>query len=92
MKMVKTTYKSSKDMINKLKSWKGKTKLNFYQNMSFCYDEMDIKKQKGIFQFEGDKFSKDAHGNKKIYQEVLFLVSFYRLNLNLKKWKLIIMI
>ena len=32
--MVNTTYNSSEDMINKLQSLKGKTKLNFHKNIS----------------------------------------------------------
>ena len=32
--MVNTTYNLSEDMINKLQSLKGKTKLNLYKNIS----------------------------------------------------------
>ena len=32
--MVNTKYKTTKDMINKLQSLRGKTKLKFYKNIS----------------------------------------------------------
>ena len=38
--MVNTNYNSSEDMINKLQSLKGKTKLKFYNNLSKYYNEM----------------------------------------------------
>ena len=41
MNIVKTTYNSSEDMINKLQELKGKTKLNFNKNISNYYKEMD---------------------------------------------------
>ena len=34
---------STEDMIDKLQSLKGKTKLNFYKNISNYYDNMNIK-------------------------------------------------
>ena len=43
MNMVKTTYKSSKDMINKLQEIKGKTKLRIYKNISNYYDQMNTR-------------------------------------------------
>ena len=43
MNMVNTRYNSTKDMINKLQSLKGKAKLNFYKNISNYYDNMNIK-------------------------------------------------
>ena len=39
MNRVNTTYKSTEDMINKLQSLKGKTKLKFYKNISKYYDD-----------------------------------------------------
>ena len=41
--MVNTTYISTEDMINKLQSLKGKTKLKFYKNISNYYIEMKNK-------------------------------------------------
>ena len=47
--MVNTTYNSTEDMIKKLQSLKGKTKLKFYKNPSIYY-EMNIRN----FKFEED--------------------------------------
>ena len=41
--MVNTNYNSSEDMIKKLQSLKGKTKLKFYKNISNYYTEMKSK-------------------------------------------------
>ena len=41
--MVNTTYNSTEDIINKLQSLKGKTKLKFYKDVSNYYDNMNIK-------------------------------------------------
>ena len=70
--MVNTTYNSSEDMINKLQSLKGKTKLKFYKNISNYYIEMKNKN----FQSQQDPFSKNAQGISKIYHEVLLLMKF----------------
>ena len=43
MNMVNTTYNSTEDMINKLQSLKGKTKLKLYKNISNYYKEMKKK-------------------------------------------------
>ena len=63
---------STEDMIKKLQSLKGKTKLKFYKNISKYYDEMNNKN----FRFEEDLFSKNAQGIAKIYREVLMLMKF----------------
>ena len=42
MNTVNTTYNSTADMIKKLQDLKGKTKLNFYENIGNYYDEMTI--------------------------------------------------
>ena len=39
MNMVNTTYNSTEDLIHKLQSLKGKTKLKFYKSLSNYYDE-----------------------------------------------------
>ena len=70
--MVNTKYNSTEDMINKLKSLKGKTKLKLYKNISNYYIEMKNKN----FQTEEDPFSKNAQGISKIYHEVLLLMKF----------------
>ena len=43
MKMVNTTYNSTEDMINKLQTLKGKTKLKLYKNINSYYNEMKNK-------------------------------------------------
>ena len=50
MNLVKTTYNSTKDMIDKLQELKGKTKLNFYKNISNYY----IEKKNKNFQTQED--------------------------------------
>ena len=70
--MVITKYKSTEDMIVKLQSFKGKTKLKFYKNINNYYIEM-----KNInFQTQEDPFSEISQGISKIYHEVLLLMKF----------------
>ena len=71
--MVNTTYNSTEDMINKLQSLKGKTKLKFYKMISNYYIEM---KNKNFQTQDPDPFSKNAQGISKIYHEVLLLMKF----------------
>ena len=47
-------------MINNLQSLKGKTKINFYQNISSYCNEMIYTRQSITFQFEEDVFRKGA--------------------------------
>ena len=63
MNMVNTNYNSTEDMINKLQSLKGKTKINIYKNIKNYYTEMKNKN----FQSQHDPFSKNAQGISKIY-------------------------
>ena len=73
MNMVNTNYNSTEDMINKLQSLKGKTKLKFYKNIKNYYIEM----KKINFQTQDqDLFAKNAQGISKIYHEVLLLMKF----------------
>ena len=74
--IVNTTYTSSEDLINNLESLKGKTKLKFYKNISIYYDEKNIRRQSGTFQFEEDPFSKNVRGIGKKIQDVLLLMKF----------------
>ena len=67
--MVNTTYKKTRDMIDKIQELKGKTKLYFYQNINNYYDDMIIRN----FKFEQDPCCKKAQGISKIYHEVLLL-------------------
>ena len=54
--MVNTTYNKTDDMVNKLQSLKGKTKVNFYKNISDYYIEMKNRN----FQTQEDPFSKNT--------------------------------
>ena len=69
MNMSNSTYNSTQDMIDKVQSLKGKTKLKFYKNISNYYDNMNIK-------MDEDPFAKNAQGISKIYHEVLLLMKF----------------
>ena len=64
-------YNTTEDMINKLRSLKGKTKLNFYQKINKYYDETTWRRQRFYFQFEEDLFAKTIHMIGKIFLEVL---------------------
>ena len=61
-------------MINKLQLFKMKSKSKFYTIISNYYDEMNIRRQSGNFQFEEDPFSKNVHGIAENYHEVLLLM------------------
>ena len=67
--MANTTYNSTEDMIDKVQELKGKTKLNFYKNISNCYDNMNIRMNE-------DPFSKNFQGMSKLYHGVLLLKKF----------------
>ena len=71
--MVITNYNSTEDMIKKLQSLKGKTKLKFYKNISNYYIEM---KNKNFRTNNQDPFARNAQGISKIYHEVLLLMKF----------------
>ena len=71
--MVKTTYNPTEDMIDKLQSLKGKTKLKFYKSLSNYYIEM---KNKNFQTNNQDPFAKNAQGISKIYHEVLLLMKY----------------
>ena len=67
--MVKTTYKSTKDTINKLQQLKGKTKLKFFDKISNYYDEMNIR-------MDEDPFARNAQGISKSCHAVLLVMKF----------------
>ena len=81
MNMVNTVYISTEDMINKLQSLKGKTKLKIYKNISIYYIEMKNKK----FQTQEDPFARNAQGISKVYHEVLLLIKFLQFKPQVKK-------
>ena len=88
--MVNTNYDSSEEMIIKLQSLKGKTKLKFYKNISNYYIEM---KNKNFQTHHEDLFSKNAQGISKICHEVLLLMKFVQTkpkvkNMNIKYYDL----
>ena len=74
--MVNTTYNSTQDMIDKLQSLKGKTKLKFHQNISIYYVEMAYRRRSNAFQFEEDPSSKNAESISKTNHEVLLIMKF----------------
>ena len=59
-------------MIIKLQELKGKTKLNFYKNISNYYNEL----KNTNFQTQEDPFAKNAPGISKNYHELLLLMKF----------------
>ena len=67
-----TSYNTTEDMIDKLQSLKGKTKIKFSKNISNYNTEMKSKN----FQNQEDHFSKNSQGISKIYHEVLLLMKF----------------
>ena len=60
--MANTTYNSTQEMIDKLQSLKGKTKLKSFKIISNYYDEMNFRRQSGNLEFEEDPFSKGVRG------------------------------
>ena len=73
-------------MINNLQELKGKTKLNFYKNISNYYDNTNIR-------FDEDPFAKNAQGISKIYHEMFLLINFLQTkpqvkNMNIKYYDL----
>ena len=70
--MVNTNYNSTQDLINKLQSLKGKTKLKFYKIIS----DYDIEMKSKNFQTQQDPFSRNAQGITRSYHEVLLLMKF----------------
>ena len=72
---------SKEDMINKLQSLKGKSKLKFYKNISIYYKEM---KNKNFQTYDQDPFAKNAQGISKIYHELLLLMKFLQTKPDIK--------
>ena len=70
--MANTKYNSTENMINKLQTLKGKTKMNFYKSLSNYYNEMKNKN----FLSERDPFAKNAQSISKNYHEVLILIKY----------------
>ena len=85
MKMVNTTFNSTQEMISKLQSLKGKTKLNFFKNIGKNYDQMKHKN----FQTQEDPFSKGAQGISKIHHEMLLLMKFLQTKPQVKNMNII---
>ena len=69
MNMVNTTCNSTEDMIIKLQSLRGKTKLKLYKNVSNYYDNMNIRMNQ-------DPLARNAHGISKICHEVFLVMKF----------------
>ena len=64
-------------MINKLQSLKRKTKIKFYQTLNVFYDEMNIRRQSGKFQFQEDPFSKNVEGIGKFLSRSIIVNEFF---------------
>ena len=60
--MMNIKYESREDMIDKLRSVEGKTKLNFYKSSTDYYDQMKYIRRSGKFESEEDPFAKSAQG------------------------------
>ena len=75
--MVITTDISTQDMINKLQSLSGKTKIKFYKNISNYFDNMTLRMVE-------DPLTRKAQGVTRNYHEVFLLKILYRQNLGLK--------
>ena len=75
--ILKITYSSTQDIIKKSQNSEGKTKLKFYQNIFNFYDEMNIKRGSGNFQFEEDLFSKKVQSVGKLCHEKLFFFEIF---------------
>ena len=87
--MINSNYNGLEDMIDKLQSLKGKTKLKFYKNISNYYIEM----KNGNFQTQRNPFPRNAQGISKIYHEVLLLMKYLQTkplirNMNIKYYDL----
>ena len=70
--MVDTNYNTTEDMIDKLQEFRGKTKINFFKNISNYYTETKNKN----FQSQQGPSAKIAQGIGKIYHEVFLLMKF----------------
>ena len=79
--MVNTNFISTEDMIKKLQTLEGKTKLKFYKNISNYYIEM---KNKNFQTQDQDPFNKNVRGISKIYHEVLLLMKFLQTKCQVK--------
>ena len=86
--MVITTNNSTPEKIEKLQSLKGKTKLEFYKKTIIYYDELNIRRQSGNFQFQKNSFSKNVQGIGKTYHEVLLLMKFLQTKPQIKNMKI----
>ena len=87
--MAITIYNSTQDIINNLQSLKGKTKLNFYQEISIYDDETNIRRQNGTFEFEEDSSSKNVQDIGKLYHEVLLLMNFLQTKSQVKSMNIV---
>ena len=79
--MVNTNYNTTDDVIKKLQSLKGKTKLKFYKNISNYYIEI---KNKNFQTNDRDPFIRNSQGIHKIYNEVSLLMKFLQTKAKVK--------
>ena len=73
---IKVKYKTVKDMINKLRSSNGKTKLEFQQKRGVYFHEMNYMRQSNTFTFEEDHFAKNGESRGMIRHERLLIMKF----------------
>ena len=71
--MVKTKFKTIEQVIKKVQSPKGMTKLKFRQIISGYYAQMTYMRQNNTFQFKEDPSGKDAHGIATTVHEALLI-------------------
>ena len=83
--MANTKYTSTEEMIEKLQSLKGRTKLKFYKNISIFYTEMKNRN----FQTQEDTYAKNAQEVSKIYHDVFLVMNFVKTKPQIKNMNII---
>ena len=76
-------------MTDKIKSLKGKSKLNFHQKLSDYYAQRKFMEQSKTFQFEKDSFAKNAEYVAVIIHEASLIVIFLQTKPQMEKQKLV---
>ena len=75
--MMNIKYESTEDMIEELRSLKGKTELKFYKSSTDYYDQLNYIRRSGKFESEEDPFGKGAPGVAFLMHEALLLMIFF---------------
>ena len=74
--MVNTKRNTLENMVNKLQSFDGKTKLKFYQNANYHYDEIKYQRHNGSSQFDENPSKTIAEGFEKNFNGLSLLIKF----------------